>query len=307
MKRPSLAMEPGVRALLALLWLLHFLPLTLLAPLGRGLGVLLHAVGRRRRDIAHRNLEVCFPRMGAAERDALVREHFKLLGRSMLDRALLWHASPQRLKRLIHVEGDVGLAERGGAPVMWLVPHFLGLEVAGAAVQLFQSRLGIDIYQRQRSAVFERAMNRGRLRFGGGEAYPRNISIRVLLKRFKEGAPFFNSPDQDFGTKDSAFVPFFGVPASTLLAPSRMARAVGMAVQPVVVEILPGGQGWRVCFHAAWADWPTDDAVADTARLNAFIEREILSKPAQYLWVHKRFKTRPPGEPDLYAAGTARR
>jgi Kdo2-lipid IVA lauroyltransferase/acyltransferase len=128
------------------------------------------------------------------------------------------------------------------------------------------------------------------------------VSIRVLMKRIKDGLPFFNAPDQDFGPGDAAFVPFFGVPACTLTAPSRMARALGMAVQLVVVEILPGGQGWRVRFHDALPDWPTADPLADTARMNALIEREILQQPAQYLWVHKRFKTRPPGEPDVYTA-----
>jgi len=293
-------LEIGTRALLAAMWLLHFLPLRALAALGRGLGVLLHAFGHKRRRIALRNVELCFPARPPAERAALVREHFKMLGRSLLERGLLWHASPARLKRLIRVEGDVGLAERGGRPVMWLVPHFVGLEVAGAAVQLYQTRIAIDIYQPQRSAVFDRALKKGRLRFGRAEAYPRSTSIRVLMKRIREGCPFFNMPDQDFGARDAAFVPFFGVPACTLLAPSRMARLLGMAVQPVVVEMLPRGQGWRVRFHDAWPDWPTDDPVADTARMNAFVEREIEARPAQYLWVHKRFKTRPPGAPGLY-------
>jgi KDO2-lipid IV(A) lauroyltransferase len=293
--------EIGVRVLLALLWLLHFLPLAVLSALGRGLGVLLHAFGHKRRRIARRNLELCFPQIPRREREALVREHFKLLARSMLERAILWHASPRRLMRLIHVEGDVHLADRGGKPVMWLVPHFVGLEVAGAAVQLFQRTPGIDIYQPQRSKVFDAALKRGRLRFGGGEAHPRGVSIRLLMKRIKEGRAFFNMPDQDFGPKDADFVPFFGIPACTLLAPSRMARLMGMAVQPVVVTLLPGGQGWRVRFHDAWSAWPTDDAVADAAAMNAFIEQAICEEPAQYLWVHKRFKTRPPGEPDLYA------
>lgn len=294
-------MEIGVRLLLALVWLLHFLPLGVLARLGRALGALLLVLGRKRRRIAARNLELCFPRMAPAERAALLREHFGWLGRSLLERGVLWHASPARLKRLIRVEGDVTLPERSERPVMWLVPHFVGLEVAGVAVQLFQSRPGFDVYQPQRSAVFDRALKRGRLRFGSGaEAYPRATSIRVLMKRIKERSPFFNMPDQDFGAKDSVFVPFFGVPAATLVAPSRMARMMDMVVQPVVVQMLPGCQGWRVSFREPWSDWPTDDAGADAARMNAFIEQEILRQPAQYLWVHKRFKTRPPGEPDLY-------
>jgi len=106
----------------------------------------------------------------------------------------------------------------------------------------------------------------------------------------------------DFGRKDSAFVPFFGVPAATLLAPSKLARALDMVVQPVVAQMLPHGQGWRVHFLPPWSDWPSDDPLADARRMNEWIEAMVHADPAQYLWVHKRFKTRPPGEPDLYAA-----
>ena len=289
-----------VRALLGLIWLLHGLPLSVLSRIGRGLGVVLYSLGRKRRRIALRNIELCFPQMSAPQREALVREHFKLLARSLVERGVLWHASPARLKRLIHIEGDIGLADRSERPVMWLVPHFVGLEVAGAAVQLFQNTVGIDIYQPQRSAAFDAALKKGRLRFGRGEAHPRSVSIRVLMKRIKEGLAFFNMPDQDFGAKDAEFVPFFGISACTLVAPSRMARMMNMVVQPVVVTMLPGGQGWKVHFHDPIPDWPTADAKADTAAMNALIEQLILQAPAQYLWVHKRFKTRPPGEADLY-------
>ena len=293
--------EPLVRLALVLLWMLHFLPLSLLARIGRGLGAVLYRLAHKRRRIALRNLELCLPQQTAAEREALAREHFKLLARSLLERGVLWHASTARVKRLIHVEGDIGLADRSDTPVMWLVPHFVGLEVAGAAVQLFQNTAGIDIYQPQRSAVFDAALKKGRLRFGRGEAYPRSVSIRVLMKRIKEGLAFFNMPDQDFGPKDATFVPFFGVSACTLLAPSRMARLMHMQVQPVIVTLLPAGEGWRVRFLDPLPGWPTADAQADTAALNAWLEQQILQQPAQYLWVHKRFKTRPPGEPELYA------
>ena len=299
-------MEIGARLVVALLRLLQLLPLSALAQVGRGFGVLLYRFGRERRAIAERNIELCFPALDKTARDALVREHFALLGRSLLERGLLWYAPIERLKGLIHVEGDVGLAERSERPVMWLVPHFLGLEVAGAAAQLFQTRSGVDVYQAQSSAYFDKVLKEGRLRFGRGEAFPRGEGIRQLMKRIKEGAPFFNMPDQDFGRKDSAFVPFFGVPAATLLAPSRMARALGMIVQPVVVDILPGGQGYHVHFMPPLQDWPTDDPLADTARMNAFIEAQILCNPPQYLWVHKRFKTRPHGEPRLYDEERAR-
>jgi KDO2-lipid IV(A) lauroyltransferase len=290
----------AARALLALIWLLHGLPLGVQAALGRGLGSLLHRFGRGRRQVALRNVARCLPELDERARAALVREHFGWLGRSLLERGLLWHASRERLRRLIHVEGDVGFAERSERPVMWLVPHFVALDVAGAATQLFQTRRVGSIYQAQSNPVLDAAMRRGRLRFDQGEVFSRHESALPLVRAIKRGYAFFNLPDMDFGLRDAAFVPFFGIPAATLLAPSRMARSLKMAVQPVVAEALPGGQGWRVRFLEPWTDWPTDDPEADARRMNAWIEQEVRRNPAQYLWVHKRFKTRPPGEPPFY-------
>ena len=288
------------RLVLGLLWLFHWLPLSVQAAVGRGLGALLWRLGRSRRRIALRNLELCLPELPAEERKALAREHFKLLGRSILERGLLWYASPARLKRLIHVEGAVSFADRHHGAVMWLCPHFIALDVVGAAVQLYIKRPGASIYQAQSDPVFDAAMRRGRLRFGNAEIFARSETARPLMRAIRAGAGFFNLPDMDFGARDAAFVPFFGVPAATLLAPSRMARALNMKVQPVIGEILPGGQGYRIRFLDAWDHFPTDDALADTAQMNRWIEKEIHQHPAQYLWVHKRFKTRPAGEPGFY-------
>ena len=288
------------RLLLAAVWLLHWLPLGVQAALGRGLGVLLFQFGHQRRRLALRNVELCLTELDEAARVALVREHFKWLARSLLERALLWYASPERLKRLIHVEGDVHLAERSSRPVMWLVPHFLAVDVAGAATQLFQTKKVCNVYTVQSNAVLDAALRKGRGRFGLAEMFPRQQSGLPMVRAIKRGLPFFNPSDMDFGLRDAAFVPFFGHPAATLLAPSRLAKSLDMIVQPVVAEILPGGQGWRVCFLPAWEGWPTDDPVADAAAMNRFIEAQIRLLPAQYLWVHKRFKTRPPGEAGLY-------
>lgn len=293
-------MNLGPRALLALVWLLHWLPLPLLAVAGRLLGRLLHRLGRARREVALRNLELCLPDRSLQERRDIVRHHFEWLGRSVLERGLLWYASPARLRRLIQVEGDIGYAERTDRPVMWLVPHFIAMDVAGTASQLFQRRNVATIYQAQSNPVFDAAIRRGRRRFGQGDMFSRHESALPLVRAIKRGYIFFNLPDMDFGPKDAAFVPFFGVPAATLLAPSRMARSLGMAVQPVVAEMMPGGQGYRVRFEPPWTDWPTDDALADARCMNAWIESEVLRNPSQYLWVHKRFKSRPEGEPAVY-------
>ncbi len=290
----------AARLLLALLWLLHWLPLGAQAVIGRGLGRLLYAVAGSRRRIALRNLGLCFPEQSEAQHEALAREHFEWLGRSILERGVLWYASPERLRHLIHIEGDVQLAERSERPVMWLVPHFMALDVAGVSVLLFQKRKGISIYQEQSDPVMNAAMRRGRLRLGNAEIFPRDDSAKALFRAIRRGDAFFNLPDMDFGERDAAFVPFFGIPAATLLAPSRLARALNMVVQPVIAETLPGGAGYRVRFMPPWDDFPTDDPLADTAAMNLWIEAQIRANPAQYLWVHKRFKTRPAGAPRLY-------
>jgi KDO2-lipid IV(A) lauroyltransferase len=290
----------AARALLGLVWLLQWLPLALLVPLGRGLGRLLYVFGRSRRQVAAANVALCLPELGERERRTLVREHFALVGRSLLERGLLWYAPRSRLERLIHVEGDVHLAERSARPVMWLVPHFLAVDVAGAATQLFQRQRVVNVYTAQSNPVLDAALRKGRARFGLAEMFTRQQSALPMVRAIKRGHAFFNPSDMDFGLRDAAFVPFFGQPAATLLAPSRLARTLGMLVQPVVGELLPGAQGYRIRFLEPWTDWPSRDAEVDAARMNRWIEAEIRRAPAQYLWVHKRFKTRPPGAPPVY-------
>ncbi len=293
-------MNAVARLVLGLLWLLSWLPLAVQAAVGRALGRLLWVLAGSRRRVALRNLELTMPEKSAEERRAIAHENFQWIARSFLERGLLWYASPARLKRLIHVEGDVGFAEREPGAVMWLVPHFVALDVAGSSTQLFQKRPVGSIYQKQSIAVFDRAIRAGRVRFGQGDIFSRHEKALPLIRGIRRGFAFFNLPDMDFGPQEAAFVPFFGVPAATLLAPSKMARALKMKVQPVVAEMLPGGQGYRVRYLDPWTDFPTDDPVADAARMNAWIASEIRRNPAQYYWVHKRFKTRPPGEPGLY-------
>ena len=293
-------MNLGARFAIALLWLVHWLPAGWQSAIGGLVGALAYRLASARRHVARRNLELCLPELDSSARERLLREHFRWLGRSIVERGLLWYAPRERLMRLIEVQGDVTFAERSDAPVMWLVPHFMALEAAATATQLFQSRRGATIYQKQSSAVFDAAMRAGRERFGDSVLFSRQDSAKPLIRAIRQHKlGFFNLPDMDFGRKESEFVPFFGVPAATLIAPARMARLLGMVVQPVVAEMREGG-GWRVTFHEPWSGWPTDDAIADTLRLNQWIEAEVRRHPAQYLWVHKRFKTRPLGEAPLY-------
>ena len=293
-------MNVFARLVLGLLWLLSWLPLAVQAAIGRGLGRLLWVLAGSRRRVALRNLELTMPEKSEAERRAIAYQNFQWIARSFLERGLLWYAPFDRLRKLIQVEGDVGFAEREPGAVMWLVPHFVALDVAGVASQLFQKRLVGSIYQKQSIAVFDEAIRKGRLRFDQGDVFSRHEKALPLIRAIKRGYVFFNLPDMDFGPQEAVFVPFMGVPAATLMAPSKMARSLKMTVQPVVAEMLPGGQGYRVRFLAPWTDFPTDDPVADAARMNAWIGDEVRRNPSQYYWVHKRFKTRPPGEASLY-------
>ena len=296
----SMGARVGAHALIALLWALHFLPMRILAALGVGLGGLLWRVAKSRRRIALRNLELCFPEKSVEQRELLAREHFGWMGRSILERGLLWFASPERLRALIRIKGDMTQAEGSEASVMWLVPHFAGLDIAGPGLMLNQAAPVIFVYQRQSNPVFDVRMRAGRSRFGKTESVDRQVGIRPVLRLIRDGFSFVNAADMDFGRKDSAFVPFFGIPTCTLLAPAKIAGSMGMRVATLLVTILPGGQGYELAVWAAPPGYPSGDLEADAAQMNAWLEARIRENPAQYLWVHRRFKTRPEGEPSLY-------
>lgn len=284
------------------LWLLHWLPLPLLAPLGRGLGRLLPVLIPKRRHVVATNLRLCFPDMSEAQRQALAREHFALLGRSLLERSLLWWASEKRLRRLSRVEGIHNMSpdgERlGKQPLILLVPHFLGLDISGTTLAMFMD--SVSMYSQQKNAAIDALLHHGRSRFGDQRLLTRQDGIRGTIRSLREGRPFFYLPDMDYGPDDAIFVPFFGVPAATITGLTRLAKLGGARVFPVITEILPGGRGYVTRVGAAWENFPSDDAEADTRRMNAFIEDEIRKLPAQYYWVHKRFKTRPEGEKGFY-------
>ena len=288
------------RVLVAVLWLLHFLPLALLARLGHALGVALFAFAGRRRHIVLVNLGLCFPELPAAQREDLARAHFKVLGRSLLERSLLWWASRERLARLTRVEGAerIGELSAAGRPVLMLTPHFVGLDAGGIGIAMRYD--SASIYAEQSDPVFDRLLYRGRRRFGDQLLLSRQDSVRASIKAMKAGRPLYYLPDMDFGARDSIFVPFFGVPAATIPGLSRLARLADAAVVPVITRILPGGQGYVVTVGEPWTDFPTADIVADTRRMNAWIEDAVRTMPEQYYWVHRRFKTRPAGEARPY-------
>ena len=287
------------RIALVLMWLLHWLPLPLLAAVGRLFGRLLNVFARERRHVALTNLGLCFPEMPANEKSALAGRHFEAFGRSFLERGLLWWASPERLRRLVRIEGHEHLDTVRDRPVILLVPHFVGLDMGWTRLTLEFDM--VSIYANQKNLLFNSALYKGRTRFGKSVLLSRQEGTRPAIRAMKAGMPFYYLPDMDYGERDTIFVPFFDVPAATITGLSRLARMSGAAVLPVITRM--EADGYVVGIGPAWADYPgpgEDGIVADTRRMNAFIEAEVLKMPEQYFWLHKRFKTRPPGEKGVY-------
>ncbi|MGH8620921.1 MAG: lipid A biosynthesis acyltransferase [Burkholderiales bacterium] len=283
---------------LGLLWMLHWLPLALLRAVGRALGLVLYAAARERRKVALVNLRLCFPQWSEAERRRIARRHFQALSRSVLEHGILWFASKERIQWLVRVEGLEHWEVVRDRPVIWLAPHFVGLDMGGA--RIITEWAGCSMYRHQTDPVVDRMLLRGRTRFVAPRLFSRRDGIRPLIRAMREGLPFYYLPDQDFGPRDSIFVSFFGVPTATITGVSRIARLARAVVVPAVTRQLPGTDGYVLTFYPAWRDFPTDDEERDTRRVNEFIEQRVLEMPEQYLWVHRRFKTRPPGEARYY-------
>ena len=290
--------EFGGRLVLSLSWLLHWLPLPVLAWLARGLGSMLYLVGRSRRRVALKNLSLCFPELSVQQQRRIARDHFRSFSQVVLEQGLLWWASDRRFQRLIRVQGMEHWRAVETRPIIWLAPHFAGLDWAG--VRLSAERPVASVYSRQNSELLNRMLLKGRNRFNQSVLFSRQDGLRGVVKALRQGTSFYYLPDLDFGRRDALFVPFFGVLAATVTGLSRIAKLTNALVLPVIARQLPGGRGYDVTIYPAWADFPTDDVAADTRRMNAFIEARIKEMPEQYLWTHKRFKTRPEGEPSFY-------
>ena len=284
-----------------ILWALHWLPLPVLDAFGQLLGALSWLLVRPRRRVAQKNLALCFPELDEGARNRMARRLFRTLGRSVLERGLLWWASPERLRRIVRLEGEDRLRALldAGTPVILLAPHFIGLDMGGARVAMsFDS---VSMYARQkRNPVLDRWLLHGRTRFGDQVLLTRKDGIRGALKAMKAVRPFYYLPDMDFGRKDAVFVPFFGVEAATITGLSRLARLVRARVLPCVTRMLPDSGGYVTEIGEPWPDFPTEDAEADTRRMNVWLEEVVRTMPDQYYWVHRRFKTRPEGQEGFY-------
>ena len=287
-----------VRLGVFILWLIHFLPLRLIAALGNGIGSLLYRLAAERRHVGEINLQLCFPNMSEQARSRLLRDHFKMFGRGIIERSILWWSSAERIRGLIRVEGVEHFEAIKDKSAILLTPHFIGMDAGGQWVA--QHADTVCMYANQKNRFLTDLLLRKRARFRKQLLYSRQQGLRPILKGMRAGMPFIYPPDQDQGVKDGVFIPFFGVPAATMTSVSRIAQMAGAKVVPSVTRILPGGEGYVLTFYPAWENYPSGDSAADARRMNEFIEQRILEMPEQYFWLHKRFKTRPEGEERFY-------
>ncbi|HRA79446.1 MAG TPA: lipid A biosynthesis acyltransferase [Burkholderiaceae bacterium] len=288
--------ESLVRFALMLMRAVSRLPYPVVRRLGEAAGALAWVLAVPRRRVTRTNLRMCFPQWTESRRRAVARGHFRYFMRSFFERFIFWYGSPERIRSLCRLEGLEHFERQRGRPVILLGPHLVGLDAGGI-------RFSLDfpcasMYAAQKSRALNDAMTRGRTRFNSGPMLLRTEGLRPAVKVLRDGVPFYFLPDMDLGARDAVFVPFFGVPAATVTSVARLARITGAAVVPLVTTMADDGYVAR--FYPAWEDFPGDDLEAATRRMNAFIEERVLEMPEQYLWSHKRFKTRPPGEPSPY-------
>lgn len=255
----------------------------------------------RRAGIVRRNLELCFPEQPAEVRERWLREHFRALCQSIVDRGLLWYGSPEAIRDTVSLEGFEQVTELlKHRPVILLAPHFTSLDAAATRLTM-ATPSGATMYTPQSDPAIDAIVRQGRARFNEVHLVNRKDGVRELIRHLRERRPVYYLPDMDFGRAGSVFAPFFGVPAATLLATAQLARKWNAAVVPIVDFWDPSTGKYQVRVLPPLADFPGDDsAEAATARLNREIEAWVRQCPPQYYWVHRRFKTRPDGEAKLY-------
>jgi Kdo2-lipid IVA lauroyltransferase/acyltransferase len=274
------------------------LPLGVVRAMGAALGAVLYVLVIPRRRVAMRNLELCFPQWTVRERKAVARRHFIVFAQAWLDRGWLWHAPAEVVRKRLSLTGDIHELDAAD-PVILFVPHFLGLDAGVSALTLLTPRRIMGVYTRQSNPIVDAWIFEGRHRFASdSRAVHRTEGVRDMISAVRGGAAMYLLPDMNFGAEDSIFVPFYGVQAATVPSLPRFARLCRAKVVPLLTQLTPAGYEVRIL--AAWKDYPTSDVTADTALMNKRLEGYIDGMPEQYYWVHKRFKSRPPGEPPVY-------
>ncbi|MGN6804921.1 MAG: lipid A biosynthesis lauroyl acyltransferase [Trinickia sp.] len=289
----------GTKFAIGLLKFLAILPYGLVARFGDGLGWLLYQVPSRRRRIVHTNLSLCFPQWSDEKRAQIAQQHFRHAIRSYVERSVQWFGSQSKLEKLVQVDSAVDLTDPDLPPTLFLGLHFVGIEAGSIFLNHALGRRCGSLYQPMSNPELEAVAKAARGRFGADMA-SRADSARVVLRWLRDRKPVMLGADMDYGLRNSTFVPFFGVPACTLTAVGRFAKVGHAQVVPFIGEVLPNYKGYRLKVFEPWQDYPSGDDDIDARRMNAFLEQQIPRMPEQYYWVHKRFKTRPPGMPSVY-------
>ena len=268
--------------------------------LGRILGRVLGRVAPRRRKIAYANLTLCFPELNDSQRHKLTDEVMESVGIAFFETGMAWFWPVNRLRRLMSIDGIEHLetAQQDGVGVILMALHFTHIDIGAKLLGL---QFSIDgSYRPHKNAVFDYVQRTGRERHTmEGHAMPRE-DVRGMVKALRKGRVIWYAPDQDYGRKHSIFVPFFGVPAATLTAMSQLSRLGKARVIPFTQTRKPDGSGYQLTVHPPLGNFPSGDEYQDCVSANATVETLIQQQPGQYLWVHRRFKTRPEGEADLY-------
>ena len=276
---------------------LALLPLRVLRGLGWAIGRILFVLAAPRRRVALRNLALCYPDVPEKQRRVWAQETFVVFCQSWLDRSWLWFAPREVVLERVKLTGALGELE-GDTPTIIFAPHFYGMDAGGSALTLHTSRAFTSIFSTHPDPAVDAWFREGRQRFGDVRMLNRNDGVKPIISNLRKGGLLYLLPDMDFGRNDSLFVPFYGVTAATIPSLSRFARLGRAKVVGVYSRMTPTGYVAEV--SPAWADYPTDDADADTVRMNRELQAVIDTMPEQYYWVHKRFKTRPEGEPSVY-------
>lgn len=284
----------------AFLYVLQLLPLGAIHALARCVGWLSYYAVAPRRRIGLINLRHCFPEWTEQQRRKVLREHFYHMSMLLLEYGLYWYGDVARLKKLVRYQDKHYLDEAlaAGEKVILLYPHFTAFEAAVYALN--QDVPLISVYSHQKNKQMDEQILKGRHRYNNVFLIGRTEGLRAIIKKIKSSsAPFLYLPDQDFGRRESIFVNFFGIPTATIAGLSRIAALTNAKVVPAIPTRESDGKV-TLRFYPQWDKFPSKDIVADTQRMNDFIEARVREQPPQYYWLHKRFKTRPEGEASFY-------
>ena len=277
--------------------LLARLPLSWLRALGWLLGQVLYLLVAPRRRVALRNLALCFPQASPRQRRAWARQTFVVFCQTWLDRSWLWSAPREVVLARVQLQGALHELD-GDTPTNVFAPHFLGMDAGGLALPLHTERAFTSIFSTHPNPALDDWFMQGRQRFGDVRMLNRADGVKPILSNLRKGGVLYLLPDMDFGAGESIFVPFYGVQAATVPSLPRFARLGRAKVVGMVTRLVPGGYVAEIT--PAWSHYPSCDVVQDTARMNRELQGYIDALPGQYYWVHKRFKTRPEGEPPVY-------